>query len=206
MKAFRMTQILMAVFFSAAMLFGSVASADSTDARTDLAALWGKMTAQHDLAFKATMTSTDHKGRVTDMVMKVQWPNRFHMKTKESEIIILPNGTWMNAGGQWMKLPVDMQKMIAQFSPEMVDKTIESSSDVRFIGLDQIDGKPVKVYLYNYDTKVMGISSTGQSKVYLSVVSGFPLRVENDGKAMGKASKSVIDYDYDADIHISAPN
>jgi hypothetical protein len=52
---------------------------------------------------------------------------------------------------------------------------------------------------------VMGINSTGTSKIFLGVVDGYPLRIETHGKAMGKTSITVADYEYDDSINIQAP-
>jgi hypothetical protein len=205
MMFFRNARLLGALLMSSLLFAAAPASAADADARAELIGLWQKMTARRDLAFKVTSTTTTGKGDPMKMVMKVQWPNRFHMKSDQSEMIILPGGTWMNANGNWMKMPIDMQKMIAQFTPEMMKKSMDGTQNVRFVGLDTVGGKPVKVYEYDFAMEVMGINSTGTSKIFLGVVDGYPLRIETHGKAMGKTSITVADYEYDDSINIQAP-
>jgi hypothetical protein len=205
MMFFRNARLLGALLMSSLLFAAAPASAADADARAELIGLWQKMTARRDLAFKATSTTTSGKGKPFTSVMKVQWPNRFHMKSEQSEMIILPAGTWMNMDGNWMKMPIDMQKVIAQFTPEMMKKSMEGTQNVRFIGLDTVGGKPVKVYQYDFDMEVMGINSSGTSKIFLSVVDGYPLHIETTGKAMGKTSTTVVDYEYDDSISIQAP-
>ncbi len=180
--------------------------ANDPAARAELIALWQKMTQRQDIAFRVTSSTTVKKGKPLVSTMEVRWPNQFHMKTDSSEMVILPSGTWMNAGGKWMKIPVDMQKIVAQYTPEMMRKSIDGTQNVVFVGLDSVRGTPVKVYTYDFNVEVMGINSSGTSKIFLSVVDGYPLRVESTGKAMGKVSTTVADYEYDDSIRISAPN
>lgn len=206
MTGFRFARLLGVLMLSSLLFAAAPAFAEAPDARAELIGLWQKMTARGDLAFKATSRITSGKSKPLTMVMKVQWPNRFHMKNDQSEMIILPGGTWMNVNGSWMKMPIDMQKMIAQFTPEMTKKSMEATKNVRFVGLDTIGGKPVKVYEYDFDTEMMGINSSGSSKISLDIVAGYPLRVETTGKAMGKTSTTVVDYEYDDSINIQSPN
>lgn len=205
MSSIRSLRLIGALIVIIAML-APPAFAEDTAARAELIGLWEKMTQRKDLAFRVTSVTTTKKGKPLRSTMQVRWPNQFHMKTDDSEMVILPSGTWMNAGGRWMKIPVDMQKIVAQYTPEMTRKSIEGTRNVQFVGLDTVNGKPVKVYTYDFNVEVMGINSSGTSKIFLSVVDGYPLRVESTGKAMGKESTTVADYEYDDSIRISAPD
>lgn len=205
MKFSGFTRAFGALLISILMLAALPVSAEG-DARAELIGLWQKMTSQRDLAFRVNSTTTPAKGKPMKSVMEVRWPNRFHMKNDQSEMIILPGGTWMNMDGNWMKMPIDMQKMIAQFTPEMMEKSMEGTQNVRFVGLDTVNGAPVKVYEYDFNVEVMGINSSGTSKIFLSLAQGYPLRMETTGKAMGKVSTTVNEYEYDDSISISAPN
>ena len=206
MKLSACTRLLGVILLSMSLLNAAPVRAEGdTDARSELIGLWQKMTSQPDLSFRVNSVTTTGKGKPMKSVMEVQWPNRFHMKNDQSEMIILPSGTWMNAGGEWMKMPVDMQKMIAQFTPEMMKKSMEGTHNVRFSGLDTIKGTPVKVYDYDFNVEVMGINSSGTSKIFLSIADGYPLRIESTGKAMGKESTTINEYEYDDGIRISAP-
>jgi hypothetical protein len=203
MTAQRTTRLL-AAFLCSVLMIGAL-PAFAEDARAELISLWQKMTERRDLAFRVTSVTTSGKGKPMKSQMDVRWPDRFHMKNDQSEMIIVPGGTWMNANGQWMKMPIDMQKMIAQFTPEMMKKSMQGTSNVRFVGVDSVRGTPVKVYQYDFDMEVMGINSSGTSRISLDVVSGYPLHIETTGKAMGKTSTTIADYEYDDSIRIEAP-
>ncbi len=52
----------------------------------------------------------------------------------------------------------------------------------------------------------MGFRSQGSSTIYSNSDSGYPVRVITDGEAMGQRSNTVVDYTYDPNIRVAAPN
>lgn len=200
--------LIRSLLMSAVLLFSGLASplARADDARSELMGLWGKMFAVRDLAFSATISTTDKKGRVMQSEMRANWPNRFHMKSADSEFIIIGDSTWMRPQGQnWMKFPMNMSKIIDAYKPEAMKAANEGTTNVRQLDDDTINGRDCKVFAYDFDAKMMGIRSKGSSTVYLDKASGYPVRVESDGEAMGQRSKTVIDYVYDPGIRVVAP-
>ena len=61
--------------------------------------------------FSSEVVSTD-KGKQTRMEARYETSRRVHMKTPDVEIILLPEGTWMNMGGTWTKPPFDVSGMV----------------------------------------------------------------------------------------------
>ncbi len=200
--------LIRSVLMSAVLLFSGFAApvVRADDARAELLGLWGKMFTARDLAFSATIATTDKKGRVMQSEMRANWPNRFHMKSAETEFIIIGDNTWMRPEGQnWMKFPMNMSKIIDAYKPEAMKAATEGTTNVRQLGDESINGHDCKVFAYDFDTKVMGIRSKGSSTVYLDKTSGYPVRAESEGEAMGQRSKTVVDYTYDAGIRVVAP-
>jgi len=200
--------LIRSVLMSAVLLFSGLTApmARADDARAELMGLWGKMFTVRDLAFSATIATTDKKGRVTQSEMRANWPNRFHMKAADSEFIIIGDSTWMRPEGQgWMKFPMNMSKIIDAYKPEAMKAATEGTTNVRQLDDATINGHDCKVFAYDFDAKVMGIRSKGSSTVYLDKASGYPVRAETDGEAMGQRSKTVVDYVYDPGIRIVAP-
>lgn len=199
--------LLFALVLACVGLAPAAVRADDLAARAELMGLWAKMFDARDLAFSAKIASTDKKGRVTNSEMRTNWPNKFHMKSQESEFIIIGDGTWMKPeGGNWMKFPMSMSKMIDAYKPEMMKASMEGTRNVRMLGDESVNGRDCKVFAYDFDVKMMGIRSAGTSTIYLDKASGYPTRIETDGEAMGQRSKTVVDYSYDPDIRIVAPN
>lgn len=201
----RWVQSLLAVLLISLAMAAPV-RADDAGVRAELIGLWSKMLASKDLAYRAHMVTTDKKGRQYATDMEVQWPNRFHMKNPDSEMIILPQGTWMKAGGDWMKMPMDMSKMIQQYTPEATKAGMDGIQTVTYLGEAEVNGKACKQYQYAFDSKVGGIRSTGTAKISLEALTGYPVRMETTGEAMGQKSSTVVDYEYDPTIRITAPN
>ncbi len=179
---------------------------DDAAARAELIGLWSKMIESKDVAYRADMTSTDKKGRSYETKMEVRWPNQFRIRSQGSDMIILPQGTWMNAGGSWMKMPMDMSKMIQQFTPEATKASMEGLKAVRALGDAEVNGKDCKQFSYDFDAKVAGIRSSGTATIALDKESGYPVRVETVGEAMGQKSTTITNYEYDPAIRIVAPN
>lgn len=199
--------VLLSLVLACTSLVSTSVAAESADARAELMGLWQKMFDARDLAFSATIATTDKKGRVMTSEMRANWPNKFHMKSQESEFIIIGDSTWMKPAGQnWMKFPMSMSKMIDAYKPEMMKASMEGTTNVRYLRDESVNGKDCKVFAYDFDVKVMGFRSQGTSTIYLDKASGYPARVETDGEAMGQRSKTVVDYSYDPDIRIAAPN
>ncbi|MBK7042430.1 MAG: hypothetical protein IPH50_01135 [Rhodanobacteraceae bacterium] len=198
--------LLSFVLLSTTLMPASV-RADETAVRAELVAQWRKMFDARDLAFSAVVNTTDKKGRVTHSEMRVNWPNKFHMKSTESEFIIIGDHTWMKPkDGGWMKFPMSMKKVIDQFTPEVMKASMDGMTNVRYVGDEDVNGIACKVYSYDFDVKVMGFRSQGSSTIYSNSDSGYPVRVITDGEAMGQRSNTVVDYTYDPNIRVAAPN
>lgn len=198
------------VRMSAALLplaFALVAAPAVAGPKEDIMASHQAMMEKGRFTMKGTTTS---KGDVTRMETKVIWPDRYHMRMEtggtQMEYVILPAGTWMNQGGSWMKLPMDMSKMVASMTPEAMKKTYEGMSNVRELGTDTVDGADAKVYAYDSKVTMMGFTSQSAVKLWIDADSGLPLKQEIDGEAMGTRSSTVQTYDFDTTFEIRAPN
>ena len=129
---------------------------------------------------------------------------RIHMKNDKMEMIVLPEGTWMRTGNDWMKPPVDMSGMVKQFIPKSIDDMRAATKDASDEGMTTWNGQPVHAYTYNVDTTVMGIHVTSQNKIYVNAA-GQIIHAESNGEAMGKTSQTTQDIHYDDSIRVTAP-
>ena len=77
----------------------AVAGPAQADPRADVMSAFEKAMAQ--TSYRAQST-TDVGGQPQTSTIDVQTPDRFHMRGPGSEVIVLPAGSWMNQGGQWM--------------------------------------------------------------------------------------------------------
>jgi len=177
-----------------------MSSAALADARKEVETAFRKVL--NDKSYVATITTTDKRRNVTVRMM-VELPDRFHMKTDETEIIVLPEGTWMNAAGQWMRSPVNMSQMIASYSADAMEKGIDAIGQVEYIGEETVEGCASKNYRYSQSGEFMGMRSSGDVLLSICQSNGKPIRIVSSQK--GKADAATIVYDWDAPVNIRPP-
>ncbi len=173
------------------------------DAAGDLHAAYAKaMNARY-----ATETvSTDESGKQTRSSAKYDTSERIHITTETGGFIVLPEGTWMQAGagGPWQKPPFDLGGMIRELLPKTLDDMRANARNIRDEGTKTIDGASLRAISYDYDGKIMGIAVATHTIAYLDG-SGRLVRSESDGVAMGRKTRSVQTLRYDDGIRVSAP-
>lgn len=155
-----------------------------------------------DKSYNATITTQEKRRNVT-MHMKVQLPDRFHMKTDDVEIIVLPEGTWMNASGQWMRSPVNMSQMIAGYTGEAMEKGIGSIGRVEYLGEERVEGCNSKNYRYSQSGEFMGMRSSSEALLSICQTNGKPVRIVSTEK--GKTESVTIVYDWETPVDIRPP-
>jgi hypothetical protein len=184
----------------ATLLLSAGFSQARADARADvMAAFEAAMARQSYQAFSVS----EHKGRSFESRIQVQLPGSFHIKSAESEVIVLPQGTWINAGGQWMKLPMDMSKMIQGVSLQAMKEGANLVQQVEKIGSESIEGCDATLYSYRTSGKVMGFDANADVQLAICEDTGLPIRVvSSDAK---RKSRTVITYDYQTPVNIRSP-
>lgn len=189
------------LFCSAALGMGLLASLPAAaDPKAIVAESFSKAFARG--SFRAEV-STQVSGKPYRTQMDVQWPNRFHMKTPDTEMIILPGATWMNAGGQWMNMPMDMSKLIDGFSQQSIDQGLASIDEVSELGTADVNGCSSTLYSYSSRGKFMGVEGDSQAEVAICSDTGYPVRLISRDRA-GK-EQATVHYDFEAAIDIQAP-
>lgn len=186
-----------------AFAFSGAARADLTaDVKAQLLKAYEGMVEKSKFRIHSQVTS---KKKTYENHVEIEWPDRFHMRNDQSEFIVLPGATYMNQGGQWMKLPMDMSKMIQSMTPEAMKQGFGNLTHARDLGEGDVEGNAAHIYEYDTSGDVMGIHSESHVKVWIGKADGLVLRQEVQGKAMGMESTTVSTYEYDASIHIKAP-
>jgi len=187
------------------MLFGFAAAAFAGP-KEDILAAHEAMVAKGKFRMVGVSQS---KGSTTRMETTVVWPDRYAMRADTDgtvmEYVILPGSTYMKQGGQWMKLPMDMSRMIESLTPEAMRKAHEGMTNVEQLADDTVDGRDAKVYRYDSRVTMMGITAGSTVTLWIDTDTGLPLKQEVDGEAMRTKSRTVQTYLFDDGIEISAP-
>ncbi len=144
---------------------------------------------------------TEVKGRPYTTQMKVVFPDRFHMKSPDAEFIILPQGTWMNAGGQWMKMPMNMSKVIAGHSKQAMEQGMAAVVNVSRVGTAEVKGCTSDLYSYRAEGEYMGLKNSGDVEAAVCRDSGLPVRLVSKGR-----DSVTIHYDFESEVEIRPPN
>lgn len=179
----------------------SVVGTAQADPRAEVVAAFEK--AMDDGSYRMHMSADTRKGKV-ESTMDVQWPDRFRMKTDGGEFIILPSGTWMNMGGQWMKSPVNMGQMIQGYTKDAMEQGVAAIQQVTLMGEERVQGCDAKHYSYSAKGEFMGVKSDAETEVWVCQDSGLPIQLKSNER--GKKDVVTMVYDWDADIDIRAPN
>lgn len=156
-------------------------------------------------SFRARLDSTFDNQEMARTIEYVA-PDRFRMVGETDETVIIGSNAWMRQNnGAWQQLPIDASQMIAAVrDPKMIDE-LRKNAEVKLIGPDTLDGKPMTVYQYTL-RKAMGTDMTSRAKAWISVDDSLPRRMETETEIKGKISKATITYfDYNADIKIDPP-
>jgi hypothetical protein len=156
-------------------------------------------------SFRARLDSTFNNQEVARTIEYVA-PDRFRMAGDNEETIIIGNKAWsrQNAGA-WHELPIDASRMIAAVRDPKIIEEIRRSAEVKMVGPDTLDAKPMTVYQYTL-RNMMGTNMTSRSKAWVAVADNLPHRIETEADVNGQTSKATITYfDYNADIKIDPP-
>lgn len=183
-----------------AALLLPLASSALADPRAEVEAAFRQVLAGK--SYRALITSQDGK-RQTQVEMAVQLPNRFRMKTEGTEVVILPEGTWMNVGGQWMPSPVNMSQMIAGYTAEAMEKGIDAIGEVSYLGEESVEGCESKNYRYRQSGEFMGMKGRSDSVLSICQENGKPVRIVTGEE--GKPERATIVYDWDSPVSIQRP-
>ena len=159
----------------------------------------------------------DLQGTVTTSTLEFVMPGRMHLIADDGmEILgITDQGVWQREGSTaaWMKFPVDasmLSSYFGMFDAKQIDSTMKEMVVDKFksAGLDQISGKPMRVYDYDSVSDLTGTKLTSNNKIWIGVADGLPYRVETVSDSPvkpGAKTKSIVVYAYDPNLKIEAP-
>lgn len=183
----------------AVALLLSIAAPALADDRDALIAAFSKAFAKG--SFRAEM-QTEVDGKPISTRTDVQWPDRFHMRMPEMEVIILPEGTWMNAAGvgQWMPVPMDMSGMIKRFSKQGLDEGLASLKEVSRTGSAEVAGCTSTLYRYRTAGEFLGTARDAVAEAAICDATGLPVRVVTEGD-----EPVTVLYDFATPIDIQPP-
>jgi hypothetical protein len=180
---------------------GLGADAARADARDEVIAAWENAMARG--SYRMQM-STESRGRTQSQEIDVQLPSSFHMRSPETEMVMLPQGTWMRVNGSWMRMPVNVSQMAEAYSADAIEQGKQSLQQVERVGEGMVEGCDAVSYRYTSSGKFMGIRSDSTTEMAVCKDSGLP-RLLTSTSGGRRADTVRIVYDFDAAIDIRPP-
>jgi hypothetical protein len=191
----------MRLLISSFLCLASAAGLAHADCKADLAAVLD----MHKTAgpYHASMTTTS-AGRTTKAEADVILPDRFHVVSTDMEMIMVKKQAWMKMGGSWQAMPGEAASMMSGMIQSGMAKGISGASNITCLGAQSFQGSSYTGYAFDSTGSMMGIKATSHVTMY-TADSGLPAWVVVDGKAMGKASKTVQKLIFKSSISIAPP-
>ncbi len=133
-------------------------------------------------------------------------PDRSHGITEGYESISIGDDHYEKVDGKWLRTSSVGTRNVSKFAgANPYSKAIEAGTMVvTYIGSDQVDGKPARVYQIAGSMKFGETDIKGQQKIWLSAGEGLPLKSEGKSEPP-YVFESVLTYEYDPSIRIEAP-
>ena len=175
-------------------------AARAADARDDVFKAYQKLMASR---FAVDISTTGDSGTMKSHG-EYDTVDRIHFRNDKMEMIVVPEGTWMKTGQDWMQPPMDMSGMVKQFVPKSIEDLRGMTKNAADLGATTRNGQGVHAYSYDVDTTVMGIHVTSTNRIFLNAA-GQIVHAESDGEAMGRKSHTTQDIRYDDAIRVNAP-
>lgn len=177
------------------------ADAARADARDEVIAAWENTMARG--SYRMQM-STESRGRTQSQEIDVQLPSSFHMRSPETEMVMLPQGTWMRVKGSWMRMPVNVSQMAEAYSADAIEQGKQSLQQVERVGEGVVEGCDAVTYRYTSSGKFMGIRNDSTTEMAVCKDSGLP-RLLTSTSGGRRADTVRIVYDFEAAIDIRPP-
>ena len=152
-------------------------------------------------SFRARIAMAGTPAGAQEMNLEVVLPDRFHMVSKQTEMIILNQAVYIKVAGQWQKMPMTQGIDLSMTDPQKLQTTLGAATDVKLIGAEVLDGTPTMVY--QYTTKIGTQPQPFTSKIWVGVSDNLPRKIESESQPGQKTT--ITFYDYGANIAINPP-
>lgn len=153
-------------------------------------------------SFRANSVTTGLPTGSVQMTMEVVTPDKFHVTTSGIEIIMIGKVIYMKTAGKWLKVGTSSID-ISLIDPQRYTSGQVTTTDVKFVGMDVVDGAPTLVYSYKATVKgPPAVTST--NKIWVGATDGLPRKIETSAKAGQLTTITITDYN-NASITIKAP-
>lgn len=159
------------------------------------------------------ITSEDvGSGVVTDVMLAIVRPDRYHLVSEGLELIVIDDTTYLKGpDGEWTTVPgtemiSTVEGTLAAFAGEAaIQERLDTLSDsnVAIEGTETINGVETRVYTINEGPEES--STFGRVKMWIGVEDGLLYRQEVETELGGLGSQTTMEFEYGDDVTIEPP-
>lgn len=156
---------------------------------------------------ESTIVSADGTSILSaDVIPPDQLHSTINVDGSTQEIVITGGQMWLNDGSGWGE-PMSGEAVTAFLSQLLNDPDSSGMTltNEQFVGVETLNGSPVWVYTYTQTLETGGTPIVSESRLWVEITTGLPLKVEGTGTAFGITSTTTQVITYDDSITISAP-
>lgn len=189
--------------FTVFVLLGPVSGPAAADARDEVVAAVEAMAARP--SYRATTETTIRAAEtiVIRATIDAIPPSRFHVRTGDGEVLIVPEGAWQRTDGPWRPFEGDARALVAGMTHAATPESIATIRNARDAGKESIDGCDASHLVYDVPMELSGQSVLVRMDLWVCDRTGLPIRITT-GDPGGTVS-ATVDFDFDRDISISKP-
>lgn len=148
--------------------------------------------------------SDDMPAGAFNSVVEFVAPDRFHVTIMSDgqtvlESIIIGDAFYQNLGGTWTEAPVDLGSTMPGFLPD--EETLANAEanfqDVEYLGAEELDGVPTRVYRYVVTDTTDGVPTEATITMWVRESDNLPIQqlIETEVEGVAASIRQTIEYD-----------
>jgi hypothetical protein len=150
---------------------------------------------QKELFWTSTITSPTM--REMDTTLKYSAPDRYHMKSVDSEIVAVGKDSWVRDGGGWIRSDMDFAGAIKAARPKLDAGSASRLQDVKLLRREVESGRAVVVYSY--------VDDLASNTIWIDEETGRLVKTTATVDQGGKTHERTTAFDYVTPVNIEAP-
>jgi len=183
----------------------------SSDARKDVREAIAKLNTAYPYRLTETVSASGNSQTAMPdgtRVVEFAAADRVHMKSTSKigvdvEAITIGDRHYWYSGGKWTEGSLDLA---SNGGADFAKKVAEMLKDVKYVGLETVNGIECHLYSCTIDGSMGGQNWTGTAKIWIGAADGLPHQSDSDFKVANSfAGKSHIVYEYGGNIKVEPP-
>lgn len=130
-------------------------------------------------------------------------PDRYRIKNKVNEIVVVGSDAYGKQSGKWQKLPEDIGAQIEMMKKSFNAEGMKSITEVAKSGTEKIGDKEATIYTYSINAGANPVKNS--TKVWIANETGLPLKIMVETENAAATQRVTTNYNYTKPVKIEAP-